>query len=472
MKEIIKLAWRNLWRNKRRTIITASSIFFALFFAIGMRSFQLGTYDHMIRQVIESFSGYLQIQDAAYADDPSIDNAFSASPTLLETLRRDPNVAVVVPRVESFALASTGTLSKGVLVVGIDPEQETNLSNPAQKLVRYRFSKASTDSIKAIPGISTSLLKLIVSMDGASFTSKEILQADLGLKAKDSVLLNALCRVCAVPGSYLTESDQGILLSDRLSDYLNCTVGDTVVLMGQGYHGVSAAGTFAVRGIVKMPAPELDNKLIYMSLQQASAFFSLEEQLTSVAINLHNTDDMLETQERIGRLLEQEGSMTVKNWEELNPTLKQQIQGDNKSGVVFLFVLYVIIFFGIFGTVQMMLSERQREFGMMVSIGMKRGKLASILTVEMIFLGLIGSLSGMLASIPLIVLGYHYPVKLTGEMARMYMDYGFDPVMPMAWFDSYFFLQGGVVFIMVLTASYLPVRSILKLDPIKALRGQ
>ena len=77
MKEIIKLAWRNLWRNKKRTIITASSIFFALFFAIAMRSFQLGTYDHMIRQVIESFSGYLQIQDAAYADDPSIDNAFS-----------------------------------------------------------------------------------------------------------------------------------------------------------------------------------------------------------------------------------------------------------------------------------------------------------------------------------------------------------------------------------------------------------
>ena len=123
---------------------------------------------------------------------------------------------------------------------------------------------------------------------------------------------------------------------------------------------------------------------------------------------------MLETQERIGQLLEQEGSMTVKNWEELNPTLKQQIQGDNKSGVVFLFVLYVIIFFGIFGTVQMMLSERQREFGMMVSIGMKRGKLASILTVEMIFLGLIGSLSGNA--------GFHTPhragLPLPGETHR------------------------------------------------------
>ncbi len=472
MNEILKLAWRNLWRNKRRTIITASSIFFALFFAIGMRSFQLGSYDHMIRQVIESFSGYLQVQDTEYADDPTIDNAFDASPTLLETLRSDPNVAVVVPRIESFALASTGALSKGVLVAGIDPEQEKNLSNPAHKLVRYRLSQTSMDAIRKIQGISTSLLNLLESMKGASFTSRETMQADLSLKTADSVLLDKLCHVCAVEGSYLEESDQGVLLSDRLSDYLNIGVGDTVVLMGQGYHGSSAAGTFPVRGIVKMPAPELDNKLVYMNLRQASDFFSLDNRLTSVAINLRNTERMKETQSRINKLLSNEENLTVKNWEEINPTLKQQIQGDNKSGVVFLFVLYVIIFFGIFGTVQMMLSERQREFGMMVSIGMRRGKLATILTTEMIFLGLIGSLSGMLATIPLIIVGYYHPVKLTGQMARMYMDYGFDPVMPMAWFDSYFYLQGGVIFFMVLLASYLPVRSILKLDPIKALRGQ
>jgi len=472
MNEILKIAWRNLWRNKRRTIITASSIFFALFFAISMRSFQLGTYDHMIRQAIESFSGYLQVQDTEYADDPSIDNAFSASPTLLASLRTNPNVAVVVPRVESFALASTGTLSKGVLVAGIDPEQEKALSNPALKLVRYRLSPASLKTIRTLPNVSTSLIDLLESMKGASFTSKETLQADLSLKVADSVLLNNLCRVCAVPGSYLKTSDQGVLLSDRLSNYLHIDVGDTVVLMGQGYHGTSAAGTYPVRGIVKMPAPELDNKLIYMSLDQASAFFGLDGRLTSIAINLRNTDRMKETQAELNRLLEKEKTVVVKNWEEINPTLKQQIQGDNKSGVIFLFVLYVIIFFGIFGTVQMMLSERQREFGMMVSIGMKRGKLATILTAEMIFIGLIGSLTGMLATVPLIILGYLYPVKLTGEMARIYMDYGFDPIMPMAWFDSYFYLQGGIIFFMVLLASYLPVLSILKLDPIKALHGQ
>jgi len=141
MKELLKLAWRNLWRNRKRTIITASSIFFAIFFAIGMRSFQLGTYDHMIRQIIESFSGYLQVQQVDYADDPIIDYAVSINPALMEALRADPNVAVAVPRITSFALASSGELSKGVLVTGIDPAEEAKLANPAHRLIRYRLDK-------------------------------------------------------------------------------------------------------------------------------------------------------------------------------------------------------------------------------------------------------------------------------------------------------------------------------------------
>jgi len=471
MKDLCKIAWRNLWRNKRRTIITASSIFFAIFFAIAMRSFQLGSYGHMIRQMIEAFSGYLQVQDTDYSDDPCIDNAFVVTPDLLKLVRSDPNVKVAVPRIESFALASTGSLSKGVMVVGISPEEEKYLSDPEQKIVRYRFTKTAIDQIKDIEGMPSKLFELIKGLEHQSFVSKETMRADLGLKPADSLLMNAICKVSVMTGSFLQANDAGVLISDRLSSYLKAGVGDSVVLMGQGYQGASAAGVYPIRGIVKIPAPELDNKLIYMTINNAANLFNLTGQLTSIAINLKHTDDMKDTQQRLTSLIST-SVLTVKNWEELNPTLKQQIQGDNKSGQVFLFVLYVIIFFGIFGTVQMMISERSREFGMMVSIGMKRGKLATILTIEMLFLGLIGALSGMIASVPVILLGYYHPFKMTGEMARMYMDYGFDPIMPMAWFDGYFYTQGGVIFIMVLLASYLPVRSILKLNAIKALHGQ
>jgi ABC-type lipoprotein release transport system permease subunit len=201
-----------------------------------------------------------------------------------------------------------------------------------------------------------------------------------------------------INSAYLQQKDDGVLVSDRLSKYLKVNVGDSLVLMGQGYQGVSAAGVFPIRGIIKVPAPDLDNKLVYMTIDKAGEFLGLKGQITSIAINLKNTDKMLATEAELSNLLSDK-NVTVKNWETLIPTLKQQIEGDNKSGIMFLGILYVIIFFGIFGTVLMMISERKREFGVMVAIGMKQSKLAVIVTIEMLFLGFMGTVLGMLASV-------------------------------------------------------------------------
>jgi len=465
MRDLIKIAWRNLWRNRRRTFITAASIFFAIFFAVCMRSYQIGTYNHMIKQGIEAYTGYVQIQNADYFDDPCIDNAFEPTPALMKKILSDPNVKVAVPRIESFALASTGNLSKGVVVTGISTEKERMMSNPEQKLVRYRMTDEAVKSLKKV--LQPADMEKVRQNRNASFTSASDLKIELGLT--DAATAHVL-KAAKINSRYLTETDDGVLISDRLSKYLKAGVGDSIILMGQGYQGVSAADVFPVRGIVRLPAPDLDNKVVFMTIGKASAFLSLCGQITSIAINLNETDEMKETQAVLSEKIH-DGSLSVKNWEELNPTMKQQIEGDNKSGQAFLAILYIIIFFGIFGTVQMMISERIREFGVMVAIGMKRGKLAIVVTLEMLFLGFIGTASGMIASVPFILYGYYYPFRITGNMAQMYIDMGFDPVMPMAWFESYFFLQAVVVFVMVLAASYLPVRSILKINVIKAIHG-
>jgi len=468
MKDIVKIAWRNLWRNKRRTIITAASIFFAVFFAVVMRSFQLGTYEHMIKQSIESYAGYLQVQQSDYSDDPSIDNVFESSPELLDKISAVPNVKVAVPRIESGALASTGNLSKGVMIAGISPAKEKFMSNPEQKLVRYRITSFTLQQLKAQPSFPEDVFEKLKQNINTSFLNESNLIDNLELT--DATVIHLILKNAVIHSAYLQPNDDGVLVSDRLSKYLKVNVGDSLILMGQGYQGVSAAGVFPIRGIIKVPAPDLDNKLVYMTIDKAGEFLGLNGQITSIAINLKNTDKMLATEAELSNLLNDK-SVTVKNWETLIPTLKQQIEGDNKSGILFLGILYVIIFFGIFGTVLMMITERMREFGVMVAIGMKQSKLAAIVTTEMLFLGFMGTALGMLASVPIVLYGYYHPIKFTGDMARMYIDMGFDPVMPLAWFGSYFTIQGVVILFMVLLASYFPVRSILKLNVIKALHG-
>ncbi len=105
-------------------MITVASVFFAVFFALLMRSLQLGSYDHMFRNVIESYTGYIQVQNEDFKDNSTVDNHSILPLKFKRSFLNDKNVTNLVPRFESFALASSGPLTKGVLVMGIDPEKE------------------------------------------------------------------------------------------------------------------------------------------------------------------------------------------------------------------------------------------------------------------------------------------------------------------------------------------------------------
>ncbi|WP_346864385.1 FtsX-like permease family protein [uncultured Draconibacterium sp.] len=468
MKKIIQMAWRNIWRNRKRTIITAASIFFALFFAIIMRSFQLGTYGHMIHQVIESYSGYLQVQSPDYFDEPGLDNSFEYDKALLDQINSNPGVKIAVPRLESFALASIGAKTKGVLVNGIDVEKEGQLSNPERNLVHYRFLSHLMDAVYAIPGLSEDDITNLKMYENASFSSLDKISLNCGIT--DTKVLDKIGEITAFESNYLQPNDDGVLVSDRLSKFMKLNIGDTLVLMGTGYHGSSAAGLFPVRGIIKIASPELDNKLVYMSLTRAQEFFSMENMLTTLAINLYDNSEMVTVQNELTDVLDK-NTYVIKNWQEFNPVLKQSIEGDNAGGIVFAAILYVIVFFGIFGTVLMMIAERKREFGVLIAIGMKKRLLMYVVVIEMFFIGAVGTLIGMIGVSPLIYLGNKFPIQMTGKTAKMYEDMGYEAIMPLASFDGYFWWQALIVLLMVLVASYFPLKSIRKLKIMNALRA-
>lgn len=468
--KIYLMAWRNLWRNRKRTFITVASVLFAVFFALIMRSLQLGTYDHMFRNAIESYTGYLQVQHQDFWDSKTVDNVFQHTRELDSIISTDKNVMATIPRFESFALVSSGALTKGVLVMGIDPEKEAFLSDVRVRLVRFRLNEDTLSYIKAV--MPEKYRTKIDLFSGKSYSSGHSLLADLGVSDNDSALvMSSVRRYASFRNGFLTPDKPGVLIGDRLSLFLKASIGDTIVLIGQGYHGTTAAGKYPVVGIVKMPTPNLDNKIVFIPVGICQDLYNATGMLTSLVIGVKNNDN-----NEIGRMIATLGSkleppLRVIGWREMNELMINQMDADSKSGMIMIAILYLVIAFGIFGTVLMMTAERRREFGVLVALGMQKTKLAAVVTLEMIYIGLIGVICGSLAALPVIFYGYYHPLRFSGQIGKMYEDYGMEPVMPFLPVDWYFLWQSVVIAMIVMIAIIYPVRKILKIEVVNALKA-
>lgn len=466
-----KIAWRNLWRNKRRTLITAASVFFAVFFALLMRSLQLGSYDHMFRNVIESYTGYVQIQNEEFKDNPTVDNTFEFSSEIRQILLKDKNVTELIPRFESFALASSGALTKGVLVMGIEPGKEALLSNINERLVSYRLSVKVIDSLKRsnLPEKVKSRLTLF---KDESYSSEAILQMDLGINDKEEPgAMPVIKRIASFSNGYISIGKAEALIGDRLAKYLKLNIGDTLVMIGQGYHGTTAAAKFRIAGIVRLPTPDIDNKIVYLPVDICQSFYNAPGMLTSVALSIKENSD-----KKIKRMIasldkEVPPPLRLLGWREMNELLMNQMDADNKSGGIMVGILYMVIAFGIFGTVLMMTIERRREFGVLIALGMQKSKLAIIVSFEMFYIGFLGILSGIIVAAPSIIVGQYNPIRLSGQYAKIYESYGMEPVMPFMPINYYFLWQSVIVAVIIGIAIIYPVRKIYKMKLVNALKA-
>lgn len=400
------LAWRNIWRNKRRSIITITSIGFAVLLACVMRSMQLGSYERMIENSARFYTGYIQIHKNGYWDEKTVDNSFVYDDETKRKVNQAAGVEVAVPRVESFALAAYGTKTKGAFILGIDPELENQLTQVKDKIVA---------------------------------------------------------------GEYLQDGDQGAVIAEGLSEYLKAGIGDTLILIGQGYHGANAAGLYVVKGIMKFPVPEQNNGTIYITLPRAQQFYALPDQLTSVSLVVDKVQNVPAIIDNLGGQLDME-KLEVMGWEEMMPELVQAIEIDDFSGQVMLWILYAVIGFGMFGTFLMMTQERLYEFGVMMSIGMKRRVMQLIVFLEMAMLSGMGVLAGVGLSLPIILYYHNNPIFMTGESAEAIEQFGVEAAYFFSMEGSLFYNQAWAIFFMAFILALYPLFKILRLKPVEAMR--
>jgi ABC-type lipoprotein release transport system permease subunit len=405
MKTYFLLAWRNLWRNKRRTLIASASIFFAVIFALIMRSMQEGSYDYMVDASVSMYTGYIQVHAKDYWDKRSIDKSMELSGAKIEKIDSLENVTLATPRLESFSLISYGNVTKVASIVGINPGLENKMTNLKSKLIS---------------------------------------------------------------GKYLTKESRGMMIAEGLADVLKVGIGDSVVLYGQGFHGVTAAAQVEVEGIVKFTLPALNKTMVYLGLDYSQWLYAAPNRITTLSIMIDEANKINDVQLAVRKLFDEKYEVMM--WPELMPELVQSIEVDNAGGIIMLGILYVVIGFGIFGTVMMMTAERTKEFGILISVGMKKWRLSYVSFLESLFLSFIGVLAGISVSIPIRYYLKQNPIPLTGEMADAMLKFGLDPIIPFRFAANIFIDQFLTVLVIAMISSLYPLSYIRKLNPIKAMR--
>ncbi len=226
---LLALAWRNVLRNRRRSVLTSASI------ALGAAAmtFLWGFIDGMNRQMIDNttryFAGDVQIHLKGYHDDPTLDMAIPEATPVLRTVREHRGVAAASVRLEGKALASRGDKSRGVLIAGVTPDDE----------------------------------------------------------ARVTVLFDAVVR-----GESLAGATPGVLIGEKLAESLRVRPGEELVFVGQAYDGSVSSGRFPVCGVFRTKIDELDGFVAVMPLDTVREFFSAPTGATAIALRLHDRENM------------------------------------------------------------------------------------------------------------------------------------------------------------------------------------
>ena len=335
-----RMAWRNIWRNPRRTVLTILAVAFACVLLVFMLSFQFGSYETMINASVKIHTGHLQVQAQGYQENREMRRVIADPRPVRAALDAIPEVEAHAPRARAFALVSSEDRTYGVMVEGIDPAAEARVS-----------------------------------------TLEEIVRQGTYLEA-------------APEGDGLP----GALVGYLLARNLKVGVGGELTVLGQGRDGSIAATVLRVAGIYNSGLDAFDRRAIQMPLAAFQEVFAMQGAVHEIVVAGRRLADAPVIRKTLANRLADmpsERPLAVLDWEELMPGLRQAINMDLASGAVFYFVLVMVVAFSILNTFLMAILERTHEFGIMMAMGTKPGRLTRLVLTESAGMTLVGVAAGI-----------------------------------------------------------------------------
>ena len=405
LRALTILAWRNLWRNYRRTLIMLAAIAIGVWAMIFMTALMRGMVDEMIKDSIQTFIGHVQIHHPSFRDDPSIANSISEpSGELLKTLNSAP-VTAWTSRIRVPAVISSERESKGVMLVGIQPQQEKELS----------------------------------------FIASNISQ-----------------------GSFLeSPNDKGIIIGQKLAKQLETRLGKRIVIMSQDPNNNIVDRGFRIAGIYKAKLPSLEEQYVFIGLNTAQHLLELPDKISEIEAIGEDFRPKFVIKVLSAIQKSADSQLEVLPWYQLDSYLGSMLEVMDGFVVVWVVVIFAALSFGLVNTLIMAVFERVQEIGLMLALGMKPSSIMLQILIESLLLLTLGLLIGNIlsfASIEPLKSGIDISVVAQG-MEMM----GSASILYPALKLSDVILANCIVIILGLLASCLPAWRASRYEPIEAL---
>lgn len=405
---LVKLAWRNIWRNKLRTSIILGAMVFGLVGVSAMMGFMTGFVDSMVKNAIQWQTSHIQVHHRAYLTNPDISLEIPNGEQLANKIRQLSGVENVSARFVAEGMAASARSNRGVRINGVDTVNEARITPLSSHIIQ-----------------------------GSWFES---------------------------------EGRNPVLVSEKLAQRLKLRIGSKVVVTFTDTKGQVVGAAFRVKGIFKTPSTQFDENNVFVrkaDLQKTAGMKGVHE-IAIVVTNLDRLPQVLSEVEQLVSQRQLDKQIVVRDWVQVQPILATMMNTMAVSNQVILVIFVIAMMFGIINIMLMSVFERTREFGVLMAVGMQKHKVLLLVTLETTLLGITGATVGVLGSMGLVALMHHYGISLA-SMSDGLGAYGIDTVLyPRVSYLEYQMIFVTVVVASVLAAFY-PAYQILHQRPVDAM---
>ncbi len=407
---ILSLAWKNVWRNKLRSLIIITAITLGLVGGIFSLAFSNGMLVQMIQSTIKTETADLQIHNKNFKTNYDLSYSISDAGALMDKIDKVKGVTAAAERVVVSGMANSASNGLGVMIKGVKPSDEKQISDVHSKLVS---------------------------------------------------------------GKYFNNKRNPAVVGEKLLDKLNLKLHSKIILTFQDNNGDITTAAFRVVGIYRTNNTQFDQSVVFVRSGDLVREASLgKNYVNEIAIRISNQDFLTPVKSSLEEIFSENpdfANLEVETWSDLKPSLKIMQQYTDQYLVIFMIIILIALSFGVVNTMLMAIMERTHEIGMLLAIGMRRSKVFIMIIYETVFLSFVGGVTGVFLAFILNQITGRTGIDLS-VLSEGLRAYGYNPVVIPKMEPGFYYMVLIMVFVVSIISAIYPARKAIKLKPAVAIR--